>query len=356
MFVWLSMKILILLIFIWSSKWTLSWYLWTFLSFFTLTTCVKGVFSLSHQKLQKDGQVARSERHQERTQAAVDDLHTGPALAAVLARLLKCPDDLSWTANHHQCRQKESKHLHADDDRRLPAFIWKLVEAGKVFWIRLPFQLEHNWKDCCKHQRPHGQTGHHSRSGGTQHLCFKRVTDSHPSIYSYAHNDVYASIDPIKIKPFQNRTQSLVLGIPLVITGVHFERKREEEEQVHQSQVYHVDRGFSLFAQKAAEHYQRCNVENQTQDKYRYVEDQLQNLHQFIRRIRTVTHVGRHVGTAKIIVGFYFNTSGRISNKNLKLPFLFCYSFPHRNACMKRHQKPLSCGCRNCELVFLFLV
>lgn len=47
---------------------------------------------LVHQELQEDAQVARGERHQEGTQTAVDDLHTGPALRAALAGLLERQD------------------------------------------------------------------------------------------------------------------------------------------------------------------------------------------------------------------------------------------------------------------------
>lgn len=67
------------------------------------------------------------------------------------------------------------------------------------------------------------------------------MTDSHPSIHSYAHDDVDAAIYPNEIQAFQDRTESLEGGMPAVIGGVHFEGKREEEEQVHQSQAGHVD-------------------------------------------------------------------------------------------------------------------
>lgn len=80
-------------------------------------------YSLAYQELQEDAQVAGGERQQEGTQTAVDDLHTGPALGAALARLLKCPDGLDRTVDQHHRRQQEPKHLQADDHQRAPAVL-----------------------------------------------------------------------------------------------------------------------------------------------------------------------------------------------------------------------------------------
>lgn len=104
---------------------------------------------LVYQELEEDGQVARSERHQEGAQAAVDDLHAGPAPGATLAGLLQGPDGMKRTANHHECRPQEAKHLQADDHLGTPALIRKFMKAVE-FPLLLSPEAEGDWKDCQK--------------------------------------------------------------------------------------------------------------------------------------------------------------------------------------------------------------
>lgn len=108
--------------------------------------------------------MARGERQQEGTQTAIDDLHTGPAFRAVLARLLKRQDGLHRTANQHQRRRQEPKHLQTDDHRRAPAFLRKPMEAVEVFLPRLP-EVIGGWKDRCHHQHPDPHAGPQGRLG-----------------------------------------------------------------------------------------------------------------------------------------------------------------------------------------------
>ena len=236
---------------------------------------------LSHQELQQNAEVAWGERQQEGAQTTVDDLHTGPALRAVLARLLEGPDGLDRTVNQHQCRQEEPKHLHADDHHRAPAFPWKPVEAVELFLPGLSEAIG-GWKDRCQHHHPHRQADPQSCLGWPQLLGFEWVTDSHPSVHSYTHDGVDAAIYSNKIQTLQDRTETLEVGIPIIIGGMHFEGKREEEEQVHQSQAGHVDSWLRPFSQNDAEHKQRHSVESQTNDKYGNIDDQLQILHRAV--------------------------------------------------------------------------
>lgn len=153
---------------------------------------------LVDQKLQEDGQVAGGERHQEGTQTAVDDLHTGPTLRAALAGLLKWPDGSARTANHHQRRQQEPKHLQTDDQRRAPALLWKLVEAVEGSLLGLPEEM-HGRRDCCEHQNPDRYARRQGHFGWAQLLGFERMTDGHVSVHGYAHDGVDAPVYPHKI-------------------------------------------------------------------------------------------------------------------------------------------------------------
>lgn len=67
-----------------------------------------------------------------------------------------------------------------------------------------------------------------------------------------------------------------------MVGGVHLEGKREEEEQVHQSQAAHVDGRLCPFTQENAEEKQRHGVETQAEDEDGDVDDQLQVLHQVV--------------------------------------------------------------------------
>lgn len=263
---------------------------------------------LSHQELQQNAEVAWGEGQQEGAQTAVDDLHTGPALRAALAGLLKGPDGLDGTVNQHQRRQEEPKHLHTDDHLGAPAFPWKPVEAVELFPPGLSEAIGGR-KNRCQHHHPDRQAGPQSCSGWPQLLGFERVTDSHPSVHSYTHDGVDAAIYANKIQTFQDRTETLEVGVPTMISGVHFEGKREEEEQVHQSQAGHVDRWLRPFLQNDAEHKQRHSVENQTSYKYGDVDDQLQILHHGVHVCKwTVDHrVDRRVDAAAAGKNFDFD-------------------------------------------------
>lgn len=248
--------------------------------------------------------MAGGERQQEGTQTAVDDLHAGPALWAVLAGLLKSPDGLDRTVNHHQRRHQEPKHLQTDYHHRAPAFLWKTVEAVELRLPDLPEAIDGR-RDRHQHQQPDPHADPQGCFGGTQLFGFERVTDSHPSVHSYTHDGVDAAIYPDKIQAFQHWTERMEGGMPEVIAGVHFEGKGEEEEQVHQSQAGHVNSWLRPFSQNDAEHKQRYNIENQTKDEYGDVDDQLQIFHQVVHPLKwTVACHGVVVAAGKIVYRF----------------------------------------------------
>lgn len=221
------------------------------------------------------------EGHQEGAQAAVDDPHTGQALGAALAGLLQRIDGLDGAEDDHQRRYQEAKHLQTDDHSRTPASLREPVEAVELLRPRLP-QVVDGWTDGRQHQRPNGHAGAQGHSGRTQLLGFKGMTDGHPAVHRYTHNGVDAAVYSDKVQALQDRAELLEVGGPPVVGGVHLEGKREEEEQVHQSQAAHVDGRLRPFTQENAEEKQRHGVETHAEDEDGDVDDQLQVLHQVV--------------------------------------------------------------------------